>query len=75
STQQPALQLFTDPAQVQAEPVALPAGDAYYNEIDYFITCLEQQEEPTECPPQSARDSVALVQREIKAIQSQESES
>ncbi|HEY89035.1 MAG TPA: Gfo/Idh/MocA family oxidoreductase [Thermoflexia bacterium] len=71
STHDPTLQLFTNRAEVRAEAVAVPVGDAYYHEIDYFVTCLEQGRAASECPPRSARDSVALVQREIRAIQSQ----
>ena len=48
------------------------AGDAYYNEIAYFLDCVEKDAPPAECPPQSARDSLRLVDLEIQAIESGE---
>jgi predicted dehydrogenase len=45
-------------------------GDGYRNEIAYFLQCVEQQTAPTRCLPTSTRDSLALIESELAAIQS-----
>lgn len=61
---------FEGSARVDPQPVtAVQPGDAYLNEIAYFLNCIERDLPLTECPPESARDSVALVHREIAAIE------
>jgi len=41
----------------------------YYNEIKYFIDCLRKGEKPTITTPEDARDSLALVVKELKAAE------
>ncbi len=65
------LVLYEDAGRVQPQPVACPAGDAYLNEIQYFLNCVQQNQDPHECLPESARDSLALLGR-IRAGISQE---
>ncbi|NLF00740.1 MAG: Gfo/Idh/MocA family oxidoreductase [Anaerolineales bacterium] len=48
-------------------------GNAYYNEIAYFVDCVEHGQPPVECPPESARDSLGLVKKEIAASESGQS--
>ncbi len=69
----PRLTVFDDLVHVNGQPAEVEPGDGYYNEIAYFVRCVEQGEPPTECPPESARDSLALIKREIAAIESGES--
>lgn len=41
----------------------VPAGDAgegYYNEIDYFATCIEEDRQPLECTPDSSLQTIQL---------------
>lgn len=41
----------------------------YYNEIKYFLDCLLKGEKPTITTPEDARDSLALVLKELKAAE------
>jgi predicted dehydrogenase len=61
----PTLTLYADLEQTTPQPAEYEPGDAYYNEIAYFVDCLERGVEPERCPARSARDSLALVEREI----------
>lgn len=41
----------------------IPAGDAgegYYNEIEYFAQCMENNTQPTDCMPASSLESIKL---------------
>lgn len=42
----------------------------YFSEMKYFIDCLENNEEPTEASPQSARDSLEIALSEMKSADS-----
>jgi len=66
----PAFQVFDDLTEVKGRPVECEQGDAYYDEIVYFMNCVQTGQPPLECPPESARDSVALVDREVASIES-----
>lgn len=66
---QPTLKVFKNFEAAEAELVEFEPGSGYYNEIAYFLDCIENETPPTTCPPQSARDSVALIHREIDAIE------
>jgi predicted dehydrogenase len=66
---EPALMVYDDPLKLNGAPADYTRGDAYYNEIAYFIDCVANGRPPVECPPQAARDSLMLVK---KAIQSAE---
>jgi predicted dehydrogenase len=66
----PPLQVFDDLVRVNGHPPDYATGDAYAIEIAYFVDCVAQGVPPSECPPESARGSIALVQREIAAIES-----
>ncbi|MBL7200389.1 MAG: Gfo/Idh/MocA family oxidoreductase [Anaerolineae bacterium] len=65
----PPLQVYDDLEHARARPAEYEKGDAYYNEIAYFVDCVEKNAYPEECPPESARDSLGLVTREIAAIE------
>lgn len=64
----PTLTVYADLTRASPQPAAFEPGDAYYTEIAYFIECIEQGVEPARCPARSARDSLALVAREIAAM-------
>jgi predicted dehydrogenase len=66
----PALQVFDDLGKINGHPAAYEPGDAYASEIAYFLGCVEQGVPPVDCLPESARDSLALLKREIAAIES-----
>jgi predicted dehydrogenase len=66
----PPLLVFDDLVQANGRPAEYEKGDAYYNEIAYFVRCVAEGKSPEECPPESARDSLGLVNREIAAIES-----
>ncbi len=63
----PALQVFADDRAVSTRPADYESGDAYYNEIAYFLDCVATGQSPVECPPRSARDSLHLVDLELEA--------
>ncbi len=65
----PALQVFDDMRQAQARPAEYEPGDAYTNEIAYFLQCVETGTPPSECPPESACDSLGLIEEECAAIE------
>jgi predicted dehydrogenase len=65
---EPTLTVYDDLTQTAPQPAEFEPGDAYYNEIAYFLDCVERGVEPERCPAHSARDSLALVEREIAAI-------
>ena len=68
----PPLALFDDLVHVNGRPAEYEQGNGYYNEIAYFVRCVETGTPPAECPPESARGSLALIEREIAAIESGE---
>jgi predicted dehydrogenase len=68
--QSPALQVFTDPMRVESCPAEFDTThDAYHNEIAYFLSCVEQGVQPSECPPESARDSLGLIEQAIRSAE------
>jgi len=42
--------------------------DGYYREIDYFLSCIEQDKDPEVSTPQASRDAVALALAEADSI-------
>ena len=62
------LMIFDDANQLHEQPAACPPGDAYLNEIQYFLDCVQMDREPLECPPESARDSLLLLSRIRDAV-------
>jgi hypothetical protein len=36
------------------------AGDGFYNEIDYFAQCMNQNRPPVECLPESSLQTIQL---------------
>ncbi len=65
-----ALTVFDDLNEVKSHPAAIEPGDGYLNEIAYFIGCVTTGAQPTRCMPESTRDSIALIDREIVSIRS-----
>ncbi|MBN1876154.1 MAG: Gfo/Idh/MocA family oxidoreductase [Anaerolineae bacterium] len=59
------LQVFNNLAKVEASPADYTPGDAYRNEIAYFLKCVEDNVPPAACTPESTRDSVALIYQEL----------
>lgn len=70
--QSPALTCFDNAAALDEKPADYQPGDAYTNEISYFIECVRNNLDPIECPPESARDSLALVAKERMIIKTSE---
>lgn len=47
----------------------IPAGDqndGFYNEIDYFATCIQNSTEPLECTPESSLQTIQLCYAHVK---------
>ena len=42
----------------------------YYNELAYYIDCLEKDKYPEIVTPETARDSVALIFAEMRSLES-----
>jgi predicted dehydrogenase len=68
----PALTVYDDAAHMNEQPAEYVPGDAYLNEIQYFLHCIENDQDPVECPPESARDSLILLDRERAVIDNEE---
>lgn len=66
---EPALLVYTDLVKVESSPAPYEKGDAYLNEIAYFLECVEKDLPVEECPPESARESLALLEKELESIQ------
>jgi predicted dehydrogenase len=64
----PSLVVYADAEHVNEQPADYEPGDAYLNEIRYFVECVQNNQELAECPPESARASLALLGRERESI-------
>lgn len=62
------LTVFDDPGKVASHPADVAPGDAYLNEIAYFLHCVETATPLAECLPESVRESVALVEEELRGV-------
>ncbi len=67
-SRQPALAVYEHLTTVEGKPAVYEAGDAYYNEIAYFLNCVQNDLPLLECPPESARDSLLLLEKELASI-------
>jgi predicted dehydrogenase len=66
------LVIYDGPSKLHERPALCPPGDAYLNEIQYFIDCVRYDRPPLECPPESARDSLVLLDQVRTAIDHEE---
>ncbi len=62
------LTVFDNLDKAECHPADIEPGDGYLNEIAYFLECVETGVPPTRCMPESTRDSIALIAREIESI-------
>jgi len=62
----PALRFYP----VDGEPYTpeFTPATGYQNELAYFMGCIERGEAPDRVPPESARDSVALIMAEAESV-------
>jgi predicted dehydrogenase len=51
----------------QPEVPTLGTGDGYFNEIKYFLDCIEQNQKPKTTTPQQSREAVAIALAEVKS--------
>lgn len=54
------------------EPELPAGGDGYFREIDYFVGCIERNEEPAISTPEQSRDAVAIALAEKQSAISKE---
>ncbi len=47
----------------------IPTEDGYHAEIDYFVSCIEQNQDPKLTTPQESRDSVAIALAEQRSAE------
>ncbi len=66
----PAVTVYADPVKANGQPAEYVKGDAYFNEIAYYVNCIETGAPPAECPPESARDSLWLARLAIESVES-----
>ncbi len=64
------LTVFDNLEKTEGHPADIEPGDGYLNEIAYFLDCVETGTQPTRCLPESTRDSIALIDKEIESIES-----
>jgi predicted dehydrogenase len=64
------LEVFDNPMMDQGRPAEYEKGDPNYNVVAYFLNSVEKDEPPAECLPESTRDSLELVDKEIAAVES-----
>lgn len=64
------LTVFDNLEKVAGHPVEVEPGDGYRDEIAYFFDCVENGAPLSRCMPESTRDSIALIDREIESIKS-----
>ena len=63
TTLQPDNIQITNNDEVLLDPVA--DGDGFYNEMDYFGSCLITNTKPKECMPESALETIELCYKHI----------
>ena len=51
------------------ETPQMSPNDGYYNEIEYFLGCIERDEDPTISTPAESRDAVAVALAEKESAQ------
>ena len=66
------LVIFDDANRLHEQPADCPPGDAYLNEIQYFLDCVQLDREPLTCPPELARDLLLLLAQIRDAILQEE---
>lgn len=64
------LTVFDNLERAEGHPADIEPGDGYLNEIAYLLNCVETGAQPTRCLPESTRDSIALIDKEIESIKS-----
>jgi len=69
-TRQPLLEVLGEPDAGIDRFAGYTEGDAYANELTYFLGCVERNAPPEECLPESARESMRLVEKELAAAAS-----
>ncbi len=71
-TKTPAPLVYDNTEQLNEQPATYTPGDAYLNEIEYYVNCVKNNQDLLEGPPESARDSLALIARERAIIDHEE---
>jgi len=62
------LTVFDNLERIEARPADYEPNDAYHNEIAYLLHCVETGKQPVKCMPESTKDSITLIEREIESI-------
>jgi predicted dehydrogenase len=58
------------PAKGPAKPVVVEEGDGYFHELKHFLDCIRRNCASPIVPPESALQSVQLVEAEVKSARS-----
>lgn len=62
--------LMLCPAVGSPRKVPLAPGDGYYHELEHFVSCIRRNRPSPIVPPESALESVRLVETEMKSARS-----
>lgn len=65
TTMKPEVIQVADNDKVQ-EVNAEEGGDGFYNEIAYFYKCLDQNQKPEKCMPESALETIKICYKHLK---------
>ncbi len=63
----PSLAIYTAGGK---ETPAVPAGDAYANELSYFLDCLGERTPPDRVMPETSAQAVRIVDAEMQSVRS-----
>jgi len=66
SAKSPSLTVY--PADGKAVVPQVPAGHGYSREIDYFLTCIQENRKPATVTPADAAAAVKMVEAEVKSV-------
>ncbi len=56
-----------------ADTPEMPPNDGYFNEIEYFLGCIERNEDPKTSTPRESRDAVAIALAEKQSARAGQS--
>ncbi|MBP1990828.1 Gfo/Idh/MocA family protein [Paenibacillus eucommiae] len=59
------------PGETLEEKKAIQAVHGYYNEIRYFLDCLNENKHPSICTPDSSMESLKIVYKELESAAAQ----
>ena len=62
------LTLMLHPAESESKALSCPAGDGYERELRHFVECIAEGKDSDVVSPQSALESVKLIEYEVESV-------